>query len=299
MWTTYLGSAILPPAQARPSAYCNKMCPAGIALVHPTGDLLAEWSQLGCPTKTGKPWSKQEMWEAVARGPHQSSLSPEALAHFTEEIIEKVQAGQAKRGMWDDIKDNPPAQIKILPIAAIPHKLKAFRSILDLSFCLQLKHGGFLDSVNDTTVKLALQGALDQLGHALSQIIHAFSESDDNIKIFMAKWVIKYGFWLMDCQAGKEYHFAYVLPQDEGMPTTLVIPTSLQMEWVESPPYFCAATETARDVALDYCDTPIGSLPCHKFTEHVAGTRRLKSSRQHLPWPLPSSMLLRFMLMTS
>jgi hypothetical protein len=24
---------------------------------------------------------------------------------------------------------------------------------------------------------------------------------------------------------------------------------------------------------LDYCDTPIGSLPCHKFTAHVAGDK--------------------------
>jgi hypothetical protein len=66
--------------------------------------------------------NKEEMWEVVARGPHQSSLSPEALAHFTEESIENVQAGQAKLVMWDDIKDDPPAQLKILPIAAIPHK---------------------------------------------------------------------------------------------------------------------------------------------------------------------------------
>jgi hypothetical protein len=180
------------------------MCPAGIATVHPAGDLLAEWSQLGCPTGMGKPWSKHEMWEAVARGPHQSSLSSEALVHFTEENIEKVQAGQAKLVMWDDIKDNPPAQLKILPIAAIPHKLKAFCSILDLSFCLQLKHERFLSLVNDATVKLAPQGALDQLGHALSMIIHAFSKSDNDTKIFMAKWDIKDGFWQMDCQAGEE-----------------------------------------------------------------------------------------------
>jgi hypothetical protein len=138
--TWYLGSAILPPAQAWPSAYRNKMCPTGIATAYPTGDLLAKSSQLGCPTRTGKPWLKQELWEAVAQGPHQSSLSPKALACFTEESFEKVQAGQAKLFIWDDIKDNPPAQLKILPIAAIPHKSKAFRSILDLSFHLQLKH---------------------------------------------------------------------------------------------------------------------------------------------------------------
>jgi hypothetical protein len=212
------------------------------------------------------------MWEAVAWCPHQSSLPPKALSQSTEESIEKVQVGQAKLVMWDDIKDDPPAQLEILPIV-IPHKLKAFRSILDISFHFQLKHGGFLDLVNDATVKLAPQGDLDQLGHALSRIIHAFAKSDDGIKIFMAKWDIKDGFWQMDCQAGKEYNFAYVLPQDEGMPTTLVVPTSLQMGWVESLRYFCAATETARDVASDYCDIPIGSLPCHKFTEHVAGDK--------------------------
>jgi hypothetical protein len=45
------------------------------------------------------------------------------------------------------------------------------------------------------------------------------------------------------------------------------------MGWVESPPYFCAATETARDIASDYCDTPVGSLPHHKFAKHVKGAK--------------------------
>ncbi len=55
------------------------------------------------------------------------------------------------------------------------------------------------------------------------------------------------------------------------MPTTLVVPTLLQMGWVESPLYFFVATETARDIASDYCDTPVGSLPHHKFAKHVMG----------------------------
>ncbi len=77
----------------------------------------------------------------------------------------------------------------------------------------------------------------------------------------MAKWNIKDGILRMDCEAGEETNFAHVLPQEEGMPITLVVPTSLQMGWVESPPYFCAATEMARDMASGYCDTPVGSLP--------------------------------------
>jgi hypothetical protein len=87
----------------------------------------------------------------------------------------------------------------------------------------------------------------------------------------MAKWDIKDGFWRIHCEAGKEYNFAYVLPQEKGKPIRLVVPTSLQMGWVESPPYFCAATETARDIASTYCDTYVGSLTPHKFIHHVTG----------------------------
>ncbi len=119
-----------------PQVYRNSMCPTGRALAHPATGLLTEWATLGCPTCTGKPWTREEIWEAVARGPHQSALSPEALAHFAEEAAEKVRTKQARIVLWDDIKDNPPEQLKISPIAAIPHKSKAFRSILDLSFQL-------------------------------------------------------------------------------------------------------------------------------------------------------------------
>ena len=185
----------------------------------------------------------------------------------------KVRVGQAKLVLWDDIKDDPPPQLKISPIAAIPHKSKAFRSILDLSSSLCLKNGGILEWVNDSTVKMAPKGALDQLGQALRRIIHAFAEADEDATIFMAKWDMKDGFWRMECEKGEEYNFAYVLPQEEDMPITLVVPTSLQMGWVESPPYCCAATETARDIASNYCDTPIGSLPHQTFATHVTGAK--------------------------
>ena len=122
---------------------------------------------------------------------------------------------------------------------------------------------------------MAPKGALDQLGQSLSRIIHAFAKAEEDSKIFMAKWDIKDGFWRMDCEQGEEYNFAYVLPQEEDMPITLVVPTSLQMGWVESPPYFCAATEMARDIASDYCDTPVGSLPHHKFATHATGDKKL------------------------
>jgi hypothetical protein len=112
------------------------------------------------------------------------------------------------------------------------------------------------------------------MGHALSRIIHAFAEADKDAKIFMAKFDIKDGFWRLDCQEGEQWNFAYVLPQKEGEPVRLVVPTSLQMGWVESPPYFCAASETARDVAAKYAEARIGSLEDHKFAKYA---RHLKT----------------------
>ena len=64
-------------------------------------------------------------------------MSLEALAHFAIKAENKVRLGQAKLVLWYDIKDDPPRQLKISPIAAIPHKSKAYRSILYLSFWLQ------------------------------------------------------------------------------------------------------------------------------------------------------------------
>ena len=142
-----------------------------------------------------------------------------------------------------------------------------------MSFHLRLKQGGILPSVNATTIKTAPKGAIDQLGHSLTRINHAFAETEDEARIFMAKWDIKDGFWQLDAEEGTEWNFAYVLLQSPGKPIYLVVPTSLQMGWVESPPFFCTASETARDVAQDYCETKIDTLPPHKFTNYVTGNQ--------------------------
>ena len=151
----------------------------------------------------------------------------------------------------------------------IPHKSRKFRAILDFSFGVKMSESKCIPAVNESSAKTAPVGAIDQLGHSLSRIIHAFAQTDTDAKIFMAKWDIKDGFWQLDYQEGEEWTFAYVLPQEEGKPTKLVVPTSLQMGWIESPPYFCAASETGRDVAQQYADAPVGSLKNHKFISHA------------------------------
>ena len=102
--------------------------------------------------------------------------------------------------------------MKVSPITATPHKSKAFRSILDLSFSLKLTPCGRVPSVNENSEKTAPGGAIDQIGHVLLLLIHAFTEAPDGAKIFQAKWDIKDGFWRLDCKEGEEWNFCYVLP---------------------------------------------------------------------------------------
>ena len=136
---------------------------------------------------------------------------------------------------------------------------------------------GKVQSVNSTSKELAPPESLDQLGHVLQRLIHTMAEAEQDIPIFMAKWDIKDGFWRLMTERGSEYNFAYVLPQEADKPPKIVIPTPLQMGWTQSPPFFCAAAETARGVAQDYAQTKVGSLPAHKFDSYTKTTQEYKA----------------------
>ena len=163
---------------------------------------------------------------------------------------------------WDGIKDNPPPCMKVSPIAMIPRKSRKFRAILDLSFAIKLECGRILPSVNDALV-------INQMGHVLTRIIHAFTQADPDATILQAKWDTSGGFWHLDYEEGQEWNFAYILTQKEGQPIKMVVPTSLHMGCIESPTYFCVASETGQDVTTQYIEAPMGTLRTHKFLQHA------------------------------
>ena len=85
---------------------------------------------------------------------------------------------------------------------------------------------------------------MDQIGHVLLCLIHEFAEAPECAKLFQAKWDIKDWFWRINFQEGEELNFCCVLPHNPCIPIKMVVPTSLQMAWIESPPYFCTDLET-------------------------------------------------------
>ena len=110
------------------------------------------------------------------RVPHESALTEEAIAHFAAEAKEKVASNQERLIFYKKIKGDFPTKMKVSPIAEIPHKLNAFRSILDLLFSLKLTPRGRVPSLNENSEKTAPGGATDQIGYFLLRLIHAFAE---------------------------------------------------------------------------------------------------------------------------
>jgi hypothetical protein len=224
-WSTHHGQFSIPTPKKALKQWVGEMCPRNLALHHPAAAKLLQYATGGCPANTGRPWTRDEMQAAIDRGPHISAMDPDAIKQLATEVAEKVKKGQAKLVLWDDIKNDPPPELKISPIAMIPHKSRQFRAILDLSFRLKLKNGGVIPSVNESTTLEAPAGAIDQMGHALSRVIHAMAEAGPEDKVFMAKFDIKDGFWRLNCAEGEEWNFSYVLPQEEGAPEKLVVPS--------------------------------------------------------------------------
>jgi hypothetical protein len=249
------------------------MWPRGLAKLHDAAPLLDDFSINGCPVNCGENWTHEHIIAALKRGPHISANIKEAKKCLLAETEQKVKDGFAKTIRWGDIKHKIPPNLKISPIAMIPHKSRKFRAILDLSFQLRL-NGKKQQSVNSGTTKQAPQKAMAGLGNALKRIIHEMAKNyNPNFPYKFAKCDIKDGFWRMVVHPDDAYNFCYVLPTaNKNTPTDdiiLVIPDSLQMGWCESPPFFCAATETARDIIAHLISYQKSILPPHPMEDEM------------------------------
>ena len=192
------------------------MQPRGRTLLHDAGPLLLQYATTGCPADCGEAWSVEDMEAAVSKGPHMSALQPLAAAQFCAEALEKEQLGFCRIVKWADLRKNPPQKLKISPLAAVPHKSRSWRAILDLSFELTV-NGRRLPSVNTASKALAPPAALDQMGEALPRLIAAVAAAPaTGGDLLFAKLDIKDGYWQLAVERGAEWNFAYVLPPAPG-----------------------------------------------------------------------------------
>jgi hypothetical protein len=111
-------------------------------------------------------------------------------------------------------------------------------------------------------VRMAPEEPVKELGNVLSRLLRFMQKVPSEEHILFSKIDLADGYWRMIVEKESRWNFAYVLPGRPGSPLRLVIPSALQMGWNESPAYFCAATETTRDIAQTWIDEE-KPLPVH------------------------------------
>ncbi|HEY9816807.1 MAG TPA: hypothetical protein V6D20_13560 [Candidatus Obscuribacterales bacterium] len=244
-------------------------------MLHPAGPLLKEYGDLGLPVEVDGTWTMEQLDLAVAYGAHPSARTAEAAECCRAEAMEKVHQGFCKIVPWQELRReylNGATNTKISPIAAIPHKSRKFRMLLDLSEKARRTaemRQAMGPTVNEATHQEAAPlESMAQLGAVVPRIIHALATFPTSQgPIVMAKLDIKDGFWRLGVDPSRYADFCYLLPKlDPQEDTMVVVPTAPQMGWTSSPAFFGAATETGRDLAEWFRLMP--SLPQHPM-EHA------------------------------
>ena len=82
-------------------------------------------------------------------------MKDDAFSQIKFEARKKSALGFDTIVRWDDIKQNPPSNLKVSALEMIPHKSSKYREILDLSFALKIS-GWYLSFVNEATKKTLL-----------------------------------------------------------------------------------------------------------------------------------------------
>jgi hypothetical protein len=97
-----------------------------------------------------------------------------------------------------------------------------------------------------------------QFGATLQRILQRLVYCNkDHGPPLLAKLDLADGYYRVPLAPQAALHLAVVIPSDEGSDPLIAIPLSLPMGWAQSPPYFCAYTETI----VDLCNNPANCYP--------------------------------------
>jgi hypothetical protein len=203
---------------------------------HPARRLLRHISRRGAPViiQTA-PWDDARKDAAVERGSHKSALE------FRDFLREEM-AAMVQRAIWTVLPYRCVRNLKNLrlaPIGVVPSHGRRPRTIVDLTF----------NGVNEETLKLSPQEAL-QFGRALERIIAQVVHADPRFgPVQFIKVDMSDGFYRVHVKPEDAIKLGVAFPSLDGEEPMIAIPICLPMGWTESPPYFCAFTETVADVA--------------------------------------------------
>ena len=182
-----------------------------------------------------QPWTTSQLDAAVHRGPHQSS-------HQYSDFLRDELADMVDRATWlvlpyALLRHFP--NLRVSPMGVVPQHDRRPRPIVDYSY----------SGVNADTVRLAPVEAM-QFGRTLERLITQVVRADPRFgPVQFFKIDIADGFYRVWLALHGIPTLAVSIPSLPGEPHLLALPLALPMGWTQSPPAFCAVTETIADLA--------------------------------------------------
>jgi hypothetical protein len=182
-----------------------------------------------------EPWDDQRKRDAMQRGSHQSALKHEWF--LWKEFVDLILKGKWVLLPADLVLKEP--NLRLSPLGVVPQRERQPRTICDYSFFL----------VNLDTIPLAPAESM-QFGRALWQILSTVHHGDPHLgPIFLSKIDIADGFYRIWVNVNDVPKLGVVVLTLPGQPQIIGFPLVLTMGWMQSPPLFTAATETAAGLA--------------------------------------------------
>jgi hypothetical protein len=129
--------------------------------------------------------------------------------------------------------------LALAPAGVMRQRERRPRPIMDYTF----------NSINQDSTPLAPYEAM-QFGPALSRLLQRVVYANPHYgPVFLAKLDLADGYYRIPLAPHAAQLLAVVLPPDQDTDNLIGVPLSLPMGWAQSPPYFCAFTETCADMA--------------------------------------------------
>ena len=229
---------------------------------HPAAPLLLRLQQQGAPAVLkSKPWSAKVLASRLRRGSHQSCQ--DHLAFLREELLDFM-----KKGFWLVLPLRTVLALqrlghllglRVSPMGVVPQRNRRPRLIVDLSFY----------DINADTINLAPKEAM-QFGRTLERLLYQIRHANPRFgPVYLSKVDLSDGFYRIKLNDSAIAKLAVALPRFPNEEQLVALPLVLPMGWVESPPYFCAATETVADLVNQW---PAHIHPAPHPLEEVAQT---------------------------
>jgi hypothetical protein len=205
-------------------------------LPHKAARVLHHLKRHGVPCKLQTPrWTTALCDAAMKRGPHKSAL--EHSAFLDEEMATMVSRGQWMVLPYSMVRDMP--NLRVSPIGVVPQHERRPRTIVDYSY----------SRLNAETLLLGPSEAM-QFGRALPRVLQRIVHADpQHGPVYMCKVDIADGFYRLHLAPGDIAALGVAFPPAPDGTPLIAFPLTCPMGWVESPPWFSAATETGADLA--------------------------------------------------